>query len=145
VEGATPADTEKVLVHYTVDGRTAASEAALVRVDDPDVIERIRVDRPFGFYLAILPEGAKTSLPRVSMRTDGFDGAPCSTHHPTIRAGNRRTSKDAQTSADSNRVNRLTTAAVHSRSDPSFVPSKARRPRPRRVATSVSTVGLTRP
>jgi hypothetical protein len=57
--GLDPANTEKVLVHYTVDGRTAASEAALVHVDDPDVIERIRVDRPFGFYLAILPEGAK--------------------------------------------------------------------------------------
>lgn len=59
LEGATPANTEKVLVHYTVDGRTAAREAALVHMDDADVIERTRVDRPFGFYLAILPEGAK--------------------------------------------------------------------------------------
>jgi hypothetical protein len=59
VEGATPADTEQVMVHYRVRGRSGASEAALVHVDDPEVIEHIRADGPFGFYLAILPEGAE--------------------------------------------------------------------------------------
>jgi hypothetical protein len=67
VEGATPADTGKVVVHYTVDGRSAAREAALVHVDDPEVIEHIRADGPFGFYLGILPEGAKNIV------ADGFD------------------------------------------------------------------------
>jgi hypothetical protein len=59
LEGATPADTDKVVLHYTARGRSGASEAALVHVDDPEVIERIRADGPFGFYLGVLPEGAK--------------------------------------------------------------------------------------
>jgi hypothetical protein len=72
VEGATPANTEKVVIHYTVHGRRGAREAALVHVDDPDVIERIRVDGPFGFYLAILPEGAKN----IAARGFDEDGRP---------------------------------------------------------------------
>jgi hypothetical protein len=67
VEGATPADTEQVVVRYTVHGRSGAAAATLVHVDDPEVIEHVRVDGPFGFYLAILPEGAQNIV------ANGFD------------------------------------------------------------------------
>jgi hypothetical protein len=67
VEGATPADTKQVVVHYTVHGRNGASQATLVQVDDREVIEQIRADGPFGFYLATLPEGAENILAK------GFD------------------------------------------------------------------------
>jgi hypothetical protein len=67
VEGATPADTESVVIHYTVHGRSGAREAALVHVDNPEVIEHIRADGPFGFYLGILPEGAE------NIEAKGFD------------------------------------------------------------------------
>lgn len=59
VDGATSADARRVVVHYEVDGVPGSREAVLVHVDDPEVIRRIRVDGPFGFYVAELPEGAR--------------------------------------------------------------------------------------
>jgi hypothetical protein len=59
VDGATSAEARRVVVHYEVEGVPGSREAVLVHVDDPEVIRRIRVDGPFGFYVAELPEGAQ--------------------------------------------------------------------------------------
>ncbi len=46
-------------IEYTVRGRPGATDAVLLHVDDAEVIEEIRVDRPFGFYVGELPERAR--------------------------------------------------------------------------------------
>jgi hypothetical protein len=59
VTGATTAETRRVLVHYRDGEQGGSVEAALELVTDADVLTRIQVDEPFGFYVAELPEGAR--------------------------------------------------------------------------------------
>jgi hypothetical protein len=67
VTGAATAETEKVVVHYRGDDRRGSATAALVHVADPEVLDRIQVHDPFGFYVAELPEGVR------DMRAEGLD------------------------------------------------------------------------
>jgi hypothetical protein len=67
VTGAATADTAKVVVHYRRGDRRATAPAALALVADQDVLARIQVDEPFGFYVAELPEGVR------DMRAEGLD------------------------------------------------------------------------
>lgn len=59
VTGAATPETAKVLVSYRRDARRGSRTAALELVADPQVLNRIQVDEPFGFYVAKLPEGAR--------------------------------------------------------------------------------------
>jgi hypothetical protein len=59
VNGATPPDTNRVVIEYTLRGQAGATDAVLLHVEDPEVIKRIRVDRPFGYYVAALPGPAR--------------------------------------------------------------------------------------
>jgi hypothetical protein len=59
VNGATPPDTERVAIQYRLRDEPGTIDAVLRHVDDPAVMERIRVDRPFGYYVAELPRDAR--------------------------------------------------------------------------------------
>lgn len=67
VTGAATSETAKVVVHYRRGERRASAPAALELVGDPEVLARIQVDEPFGFYVAELPEGVR------DMRAEGLD------------------------------------------------------------------------
>jgi hypothetical protein len=67
VTGAATPETAKVLVHYRRGERRASSTAALELIADPEVLARIQVTDPFGFYVAELPEGAR------DMSAEGLD------------------------------------------------------------------------
>jgi hypothetical protein len=58
VTGATIAETTRVVVHYRRGQQGGSTPAALEHVNDANVLARIKVDEPFGFYIAKLPEGA---------------------------------------------------------------------------------------
>lgn len=59
VTGAATPETTKVMVSYRRGDRRGSAAAALELVADPEVLARIQVDEPFGFYVAKLPEGAR--------------------------------------------------------------------------------------
>jgi hypothetical protein len=90
VNGATSPAARRVVVHYEVDGVPGSREAVLVQVDDPDVIRRIRVDGPFGFYVAELPEGARDIV------AEAFDAGGRSMWRAVFYDYSRRASPDLE-------------------------------------------------
>jgi hypothetical protein len=69
VTGAATPETTKVMVGYRRGGQRGSAAAALELVADPEVLARIQVDEPFGFYVAKLPEGAR------HMKARGLDAS----------------------------------------------------------------------
>jgi hypothetical protein len=67
VTGAATPETARVLVSYRRGDRHGSAAAALELVADPQVLARIQVDEPFGFYVAKLPEGVR------DMKAEGLD------------------------------------------------------------------------
>jgi hypothetical protein len=61
VTGATTVETRQVLVHYRGGKQGGKVRAALELVTDAEVLTRIQVDEPFGFYVGKVPEGLRVT------------------------------------------------------------------------------------
>ena len=59
IGGGTGSSVSRVSVRYELDGRLEDTRALLVRVGDPKLLRAIRVQRPFGQYLAEVPANAR--------------------------------------------------------------------------------------